>query len=174
MSRLDLSDAFLVDVAPLVGGGTTENDGFSKRHGRLRAEEWQSDNNGVTPDQTKILVADDAATVRLLLTRVLEAAGYDVTAAEDGVAACQTGIDGDFDLALLDHLMPGMLGTEILQQWSAASVGFPTIVLSGVDDDDLIVQLLELGAVDFVRKPFNIKELLTRMRIHLSAPRAVG
>jgi DNA-binding response OmpR family regulator len=96
-----------------------------------------------------------------------------VTAAEDGVAACQTGIDRDFDLALLDHLMPGMLGTEILQQWSDANVGFPTIVLSGIDDDDLVIQLLELGAVDFVRKPFNIKELLVRIRIHLAAPGAV-
>jgi two-component system response regulator TctD len=142
----------------------------SRRHGRLRAEEWRSDNIGVTSDQTKILVADDAATVRLLLTRALEAAGYDVTTVEDGVAACETGIDGDFDLALLDHLMPGMLGTEILQQWSAANVGFPTIVLSGMDDDDLVIQLLELGAVDFVHKPFNIKELLIRIRIHLSVP----
>lgn len=126
------------------------------------------------PDQMKILVADDAATVRLLLTRALEAAGYDVTTVEDGVAACQAGIDGDFDLALLDHLMPGMLGTEILQRWTEADVGFPTIVLSGMDDDDLVIQLLELGAVDFVRKPFNIKELLIRMRIHLSAPATEG
>jgi DNA-binding response OmpR family regulator len=146
----------------------------SRRHGRLRAEEWRSDNNGVMSDQIKILVADDAATVRLLLTRALEAAGYDVTAVEDGVAACQTGIDGDFDLALLDHLMPGMLGTEILQQWTVANVGFPTIVLSGVDDDDLVIQLLELGAVDFVRKPFNVKELLIRVRIHLSVPATEG
>lgn len=143
-------------------------------YGTLRAKAEKSDNNGVTPDRPRILVADDAATVRLLLTRTLESAGYRVATAEDGVAACQAGIDGDFDLALLDHLMPGMLGTEILQRWSEADVGFPTIVLSGVDDDDLVIQLLELGAVDFVRKPFNIKELLVRMRIHLSAPTTVG
>jgi DNA-binding response OmpR family regulator len=143
-------------------------------YGTLRDKAQRSDNKGVMPDQMKILVADDAATVRLLLTRALEAAGYDVTAVEDGVTACQTGIDGDFDLALLDHLMPGMLGTEILQQWSVANVGFPTIVLSGMDDDDLVIQLLELGAVDFVRKPFNVKELLIRMRIHLSVPATEG
>jgi DNA-binding response OmpR family regulator len=143
-------------------------------YGTLRVKAEKSDNKGVTPDKSRILVADDAATVRLLLTRTLESAGYSVATAEDGVAACQAGIDGDFDLALLDHLMPGMLGTEILQRWSEADVGFPTIVLSGVDDDDLVVLLLELGAVDFVRKPFNIKELLVRMRIHLSAPTTVG
>lgn len=143
-------------------------------YGRLRAEAWSSDNPGVTSDKPKILVADDAATVRLLLTRTLESAGYDVAAVEEGSAACRAGIDGDFDLALLDHLMPGMLGTEILQRWREANVGFRTIVLSGVDDDDLVIQLFELGAVDFVRKPFNIKELLIRMRIHLSALGAVG
>jgi DNA-binding response OmpR family regulator len=143
-------------------------------YGTLRVKAEKSDNKGVTPDKSRILVADDAATVRLLLTRTLESVGYSVATAEDGVAACQAGIDGDFDLALLDHLMPGMLGTEILQRWSEADVGFPTIVLSGVDDDDLVVLLLELGAVDFVRKPFNIKELLVRMRIHLSAPTTVG
>jgi DNA-binding response OmpR family regulator len=143
-------------------------------YGTLRVKAEKSDNNGVTPDKSRILVADDAATVRLLLTRTLESAGYSVTTVEDGVAACRAGIDGDFDLALLDHLMPGMLGTEILQRWSEADVGFPTIVLSGIDDDELVVQLLELGAVDFVRKPFNIKELLVRMRIHLSAPTTVG
>jgi DNA-binding response OmpR family regulator len=143
-------------------------------YGTFRVKAEKSDNNWVTPDKSRILVADDAATVRLLLTRTLESAGYSVATVEDGVAACQAGIDGDFDLALLDHLMPGMLGTEILQRWSEANVGFPTIVLSGIDDDDLVVQLLELGAVDFVRKPFNIKELLVRMRIHLSAPATVA
>jgi len=128
----------------------------------------------VTSDKPRILVADDAATVRLLLTRALESGGYDVVTVEDGRAACQAGIDGDFDLALLDHLMPGMLGTEILQRWSEEDVELRTIVLSGVDDDDLVIQLFELGAVDFVRKPFNIKELLIRMRIHLAGLRAVG
>lgn len=109
-----------------------------------------------------------------MLTRTLESAGYAVATVADGSAACRAGIDGDFDLALLDHLMPGMLGTEILQRWSEANVGFRTIVLSGVDDDDLVIQLFELGAVDFVRKPFNIKELLIRMRVHLSALGMVG
>ena len=44
-----------------------------------------------------------------------------------------------------------------------------TIVLSGMDDDDLVIELLEMGAVDFIRKPFNIKELVVRVRRHLPA-----
>lgn len=119
-----------------------------------------------------ILVADDAATVTLLVSRALESAGYRVTVARDGFAAFETGVSNDFDLALLDHMMPSMLGTEVLQRWGEAGVSFPTVVLSGVDDDDLVIQLLELGAVDFIRKPFNLKELLVRVRMHLAAPRA--
>lgn len=124
------------------------------------------------PEQPWILVADDARTVTLLLSRSLEAAGYRVTVEGDGVAAYEAGISNEFDLALLDHLMPGMLGSEVLQRWEEAGVSFPTVVLSGMDDDDLVVQLLELGAVDFIRKPFNVKELLIRVRMHLAAPRA--
>jgi two-component system copper resistance phosphate regulon response regulator CusR len=125
-------------------------------------------------DAPWVLVADDAVTVTLLVSRALEAAGYRVTVEHDGSAAFETGVANDFDLALLDHLMPGMLGTEVLQRWGEAGVSFPTVVLSGVDDDDLVIQLLELGAVDFIRKPFNLKELLVRVRMHLAAPRAVG
>jgi DNA-binding response OmpR family regulator len=122
----------------------------------------------------KILVADDAPTVTLLLTRALESAGYDVTVVHDGVAAYQAGVSGDFELALLDHLMPGMLGSEVLQRWNEEGVLFKTIVLSGMDDDDLVIQLLELGAVDFIRKPFNIKELLVRVRLQLPAAQTAG
>ena len=119
-----------------------------------------------------ILVADDAPTVTLLVQRALEGAGWDVTAVSDGAEAFEAGIDGDFDLALLDHLMPGMLGAEVLQRWNEAGVGFPTIILSGMDHDDLVIQLLEMGAVDFIRKPFNVKELLVRVRHHLQAAHA--
>lgn len=126
------------------------------------------------PNAQRLLVADDARTVTLLLTRALESAGYEVTVVHDGVAAYEAGISGEFDLALLDHLMPGMLGSEVLHRWAEEGVEFQTIVLSGMDDDDLVIQLLEQGAVDFIRKPFNVRELLVRVRLHLPAPTAVG
>lgn len=93
----------------------------------------------------QILVADDARTVTLLVERALEVAGYDVTVVEDGAAACKMGLEGDFDLALLDHLMPNMLGAEVLQRWREAEVPFRTIILSGMDHDDLVIELLEMA-----------------------------
>ena len=119
--------------------------------------------------QPRVLVADDAPTVTLLVERALEAAGYHVTTVSDGAAACEAGLTGEFDLALLDHLMPNMLGAEVLQHWSDAEVGFRTIILSGMDHDELVIELLEMGAVDFIRKPFNITELVVRVRRHLPA-----
>ena len=64
----------------------------------------------------RILVADDAATVRMLVSRHLRAAGHEVIEAEDGAAAFEPGLKGDIDLALLDQLMPAMLGTEVIAQ----------------------------------------------------------
>lgn len=66
------------------------------------------------------------------------------------------GITGNYDLIILDHLMPGLLGLEILERWAKEGHKNTTIVLSGVDDDRIAVDSLEAGAVDFVRKPFRI------------------
>ena len=111
----------------------------------------------------RILVADDAATVRMLVSRHLRAAGHEVIEAEDGAAAYEAGMKGDIDLALLDQLMPAMLGTEVIAKWREAGVEFPVLVLTAVDDDDTVVRSFELGAADYVRKPFNMTELTARV-----------
>jgi two-component system copper resistance phosphate regulon response regulator CusR len=69
--------------------------------------------------------------------------------------------------------MPSMLGAEVLHTWNGAGVSFRTIVLSAMDHDDLVIELLEMGAVDFIRKPFNIRELVVRVRRHLPVAQAV-
>ncbi len=63
--------------------------------------------------------------------------------------------------------MPGLLGLEILERWGKEGHKHTTIVLSGVDDDRIAVDSLEAGAVDFVRKPFRMPELLARIRSRL-------
>lgn len=115
----------------------------------------------------RILVADDSQTITTLLRSALEGAGYEVTAAVDGVEAYEKGRSEDFDLVILDQLMPGLLGLEIIERWHSEGMTVPVIMLSGVDDDRTVVDSLDAGAVDFVRKPFRLPELLARIRQRL-------
>lgn len=117
----------------------------------------------------RILIADDSPTVRLLLRRHLEADGHEVIEAEDGYTAYEAGKAGEIDLAILDQLMPGMLGLDVLHRWRSAEVTFPVLLLSAVDDDTTVIRSLELGAFDYVRKPFSVPELKARVAAHLPA-----
>lgn len=112
----------------------------------------------------RILVADDSQTITTLLRSALEGAGYSVTAAVDGVEAYEKGRSEQFDLVILDQLMPGLLGLEIIDRWHQEGIDVPVIMLSGVDDDRTVVDSLDKGAVDFVRKPFRLPELMARVR----------
>ncbi|HKZ19035.1 MAG TPA: response regulator transcription factor [Acidimicrobiia bacterium] len=111
----------------------------------------------------RILVADDAAPVRVLLSRHLRAAGHEVIEVSDGMAALRTGSEAGLDLAVVDQLMPGMLGTEIIAAWREEGLDFPVFVLTAIDDDDTVVHSFELGAADYIRKPVNMAELTARI-----------
>jgi DNA-binding response OmpR family regulator len=105
--------------------------------------------------------------VTTLLVTALELEGYQVDTALNGVEAYEKGISGDFDLVILDQLMPGLLGLEIIERWQTEGRPMRVIMLSGVDDDRTVVHSLDLGAVDFVRKPFRLPELMARIRQRL-------
>lgn len=115
-------------------------------------------------DTKKILVADDVEAVTTLLVTALEINGYEVVVTANGQDALEQGLSGDFDLAILDQLMPGLLGIEILGRWREAGVEMPVVILSGVEDDDFVVGSLESGAADFIRKPFRLPELMARVK----------
>ncbi len=117
----------------------------------------------------RILVAEDDRVVSTLVTRSLESAGAEVMPAYDGLDAYEAGRGGGIDLALLDQVMPGLLGAEVLHRWNEEGIRLPVIMISGLTDEEDIVACLELGAVDFVRKPFNVKEVLARVRVQLRA-----
>jgi DNA-binding response OmpR family regulator len=119
------------------------------------------------PEVKRVLVADDSETVTTLLVTALELEGYEVETAQNGVEAYEKGMAGDFDLVILDQLMPGLLGLEIIERWQAEGRPLRVIMLSGVDDDRTVVNSLDLGAVDFVRKPFRLPELMARIRQRL-------
>jgi DNA-binding response OmpR family regulator len=118
-------------------------------------------------DRPRILVVEDERVVAFLLTRTLEAAGYSVTPCADGLDALEIGLTEDFDLVLLDQRMPGLLGLEVLQRWNAAGRSFPVIMVSGITGEADVIQALELGAVDYIRKPFSIQEVIARVKVRL-------
>ena len=115
----------------------------------------------------RVLVADDSETVTTVLVTALELEGYEVETARNGVEAYEMGVSGRYDLVILDQLMPGMLGLEIIDRWQQEGHEIQTIMLSGVDDERTVVSSLESGAVDFIRKPFRLPELLARVRQRL-------
>jgi DNA-binding response OmpR family regulator len=116
----------------------------------------------------RVLVADDSEAVTTLLATALELEGFEVETTNDGLSAYEMGTSGSYDLVILDHLMPGLLGLEILARWHLEGHVIRTILISGLDDDRTAVAGLEAGAVDFVRKPFRIPELLARIRSRLN------
>lgn len=118
-------------------------------------------------EKKRILVADDSETIRALLQTALESAGYEVDMAKDGLSAYELGSNGDYDLIILDQLMPGLLGLDVITRWHDEGLEAPVLMLTGVDDDRTAVESFDQGAVDYVRKPFRITELMARIRMRL-------
>ena len=114
-----------------------------------------------------MLVVEDERVISFLFTRTLEAAGYAVTASADGLEALEIGLREDFDLVLLDQRLPGLLGLEVLQRWKAAGRRFPVIMVSGMNGEDDVTSALEVGAVDYIRKPFTMQEVTDRVKVRL-------
>lgn len=119
------------------------------------------------------MVVDDHERTRTLLRKVLGAEGHVVLVAEDGDEALRQVAQHEVDLVLLDLVMPNSNGLLVLSSLRRNGVTTPVIMVSGVDDVAVRVQALDLGAVDFVVKPFHNAELVARVRRHLAhqAPR---
>lgn len=117
---------------------------------------------GVMNDRC-ILVAEDDTPIRQALTDTLTGAGYDVLAAEDGRRALELLLTREVDLALLDVNMPQLTGFQLLRIMSKECPGIPSIILTAHGEEQERVKGLELGADDYVVKPFSIAELLARI-----------
>ena len=116
----------------------------------------------------KILVVDDSATDRVLIERILSE--YDVLTACDGVDAMkQIDANNEIGLIILDLNMPRMNGFEVLKVLKSEEKyeGIRTIILTNYDELDNEIKGLELGAVDYIRKPIHLASLKTRVGIHL-------
>jgi DNA-binding response OmpR family regulator len=121
-----------------------------------------------------ILVVDDDDNLRDTIGLLLESEGFRTTQAADGKQGYEEAIRSRPDLVLADLRMPGMSGVEVCKQLRAAGRKTPIIVLSAVGEEIDKVLLLEMGADDYVVKPFGTRELLARIRAVLrrSAPDA--
>jgi adenylate cyclase len=129
----------------------------------------------VTDAQASVLVVDDDPINRTLLAKTLERDGHRVTTAEDGREAWQMLQREPFDVVLLDVLMPEMDGCEVLEHIAedAHLRHLPVIMISAIDELDTVVRCIELGAQDYLPKPFNpvllrarITAGLTKKRLH--------
>lgn len=109
------------------------------------------------PKHGQILVVDDNEDNRELLSRQLARQGFSVSLVEDGEAALEALHAQDFDLVLLDVLMPGLDGIEVLahMQTDAATREIPVIMTSALDEIEGVVRCIEHGAVDYLTKPFD-------------------
>ncbi|WP_262504382.1 response regulator [Sphingobium sp. KCTC 72723] len=114
-------------------------------------------------DGSRILVVDDDADIRALLSDFLEQHGFAVTAVADGAAMDEALASQDFDIAVLDVMMPGEDGLSILRRLAARG-GLPVIMLSAIGSDIDRIVGLEMGAEDYLPKPCNPRELLARIR----------
>jgi DNA-binding response OmpR family regulator len=116
---------------------------------------------------TQILVVDDDPAVTSMLRRGLSYEGFTVTVAASGPAGLALAREQPPDLVILDIMMPGMDGLEVLRRLRAADPQLPVILLTARDAPADQVQGLEAGAEDYVVKPFSFDVLLARVRVLL-------
>ena len=111
----------------------------------------------------KILIADDEAQIREILKIYFEKEGFEVIEAEDGAAAILKVQSEKPDILLLDIMMPVLDGIEVCKQVRKMS-DLPIIMVTAKDEDDDRIAGLEIGADDYITKPFNSREVVARVK----------
>ena len=114
----------------------------------------------------RVLIVDDEAPIREMLTLALEMAGYECLEADNAQAAMTQVVDARPDLILLDWMMPGTSGIELARRLKKDPMtgDIPIIMLTAKGDEDNKVQGLEAGADDYITKPFSPRELVARLK----------
>ncbi len=118
----------------------------------------------------RILLIEDEAAIADFVQRGLQAEGYAVSLASDGVEGERSALGDDIDLVILDVMLPGRDGLEVLRGIRAAKPTLPVVMLSARADVEDRVAGLDGGATDYVTKPFSFDELAARVRAHLRTP----
>ncbi|WP_424768421.1 response regulator transcription factor [Paenibacillus sp. sgz302251] len=111
----------------------------------------------------KVLVIEDEPTLARLLSYNLTQEGYETTVIDHGGEGLQTALQRSFDLIILDIMLPGMNGFEVLNRLRQNGVRTPVIILTARNAEEEVVQGLKHGADDYITKPFGVAELLARV-----------
>lgn len=114
--------------------------------------------------QLKILIIEDEPKTGDYLRQGLREAGFTVDLVQDGLDGLHSGVEGDQDLIILDVMLPRMDGWGVMQAFIQAGITTPVIFLTAKDQVEERVRGLELGAADYLVKPFSFAELLARVR----------
>ena len=112
----------------------------------------------------KILLVEDDRDIAELIRINLSNEGFDVRHAEDGLLGLEMTVNGDFSLIILDLMLPGMDGLEFCKQFRRTDAYTPIIMLTAKSEELDRVLGLELGADDYLTKPFSVRELLARIK----------
>jgi len=115
----------------------------------------------------RLLVIDDEPSIRSMVVRALQSAGYEIDTAEDGASGLLRALDVDYRLVILDLVMPHTDGRAVLNQLRHSRPDQPVLVLSCLSDVTTKVSCLDMGAQDYLTKPFSLAELLARVRVQL-------
>ncbi|MFK8184063.1 MAG: response regulator transcription factor [Phormidesmis sp.] len=121
----------------------------------------------------RILLVDDEVELTEPLSRLLQRQGYDVEVAADGAIGCDMATDAHYDLLILDWMLPGKTGLEICREVRSLGQTTPVLFLTAKDTLDDRVDGLDAGADDYLVKPFELRELLARVRALLRRPPAM-
>lgn len=112
----------------------------------------------------KVLVIDDEASILTLLRFNLEKEGYQVTTCDDGQSGFQTALEQSFDFIILDLMLPFLDGIEITKKLREEKIHTPILMLTAKDDSVDKIIGLEIGADDYMTKPFSPREIIARMK----------
>ncbi len=115
----------------------------------------------------RILIVEDEAGIAAFLKQGLEEESFAVDCADDGKKGLELALSGEYDLLLLDWMLPGVSGVEICRQFRLEYKETPIIFLTAKDTVDETIFALQQGANDYIKKPFHFEELLERVKVQL-------
>jgi excisionase family DNA binding protein len=124
------------------------------------------------PNRHRVLVVDDEASIRDLLSKTLALAEYDVDTAADATSALDRMRTGAYDLMIADLKMPGMDGLTLIRQAKRIRSDMPVIIITGFSTESTAIEAVNLGVAGYLTKPFRVPQVLAAAAKALGAPAA--